>query len=100
LGAQNAGYRFRAENSHRLPTTEKGWYFYHKTKNYVVMQGAGKEGLRMAVKLGGWTGLFFLVEAAVDKNRGKKDMFSSLCAGMSVAGAFSLWSMLLLCSRQ
>lgn len=91
-GAQATGLRFQAENAHRLPTSEKGWYFYHKTKNYSVLQGGIKEGGRMALKLGLWSGLFFMAEAAIDRRRRSRDAASSVCAGMAVAGAFSLWS--------
>lgn len=91
-GASNTGLRFQAENAHRLPTSEKGWYFYHKTKNYAVLQGGIKEGGRMALKLGFWSGLFFMAEAAIDRRRRSRDAASSVCAGMAVAGAFSLWS--------
>lgn len=91
-GASTTGLRFQAENAHRLPTSEKGWYFYHKTKNYAVLQGGIKEGGRMALKLGFWSGLFFMTEAAIDRRRRSRDAASSVCAGMAVAGAFSLWS--------
>lgn len=91
-GAQETGLRFRAENSHRLPTTEKGWYLYHKTKNYQVLLGGFKEAAHMSVKVGLWTGLFFAFESAVDRKRRSQDAVSSVCAGMAVAGAFSLWS--------
>jgi len=92
-GSQMASLRFRAENSHRLPTSQRGWYLYHKTKNYYVMRDAGKEAFRMGGKLGAWVGLFVLTEEAVDRLRWRhEDFASSTVAGLSVAGAFSLWS--------
>lgn len=92
-GSQMASLRFRAENSHRLPTNQRGWYLYHKTKNYYVMRDAGKEAFRMGGRLGGWVGLFMLTEEAVDRLRWKhEDFLSSTVAGMSTAGAFSVWS--------
>ncbi|KAJ7068061.1 hypothetical protein C8F01DRAFT_1116699 [Mycena amicta] len=52
-GARLASLRFLAENAHRPPTTQKGWYYYHKTKNYRVMLG----GLRGGARDGGYLGL-------------------------------------------
>ncbi len=91
-GGKNAGMRFRAENSHRFPTTSTGWYLYHKTKNYHVMLGAIKEGFKMGGKIAFWAGSFFLIEEAVDRVRGSKDFLSTVVAGLSTAGAFSAWS--------
>lgn len=69
-GATMSGLRFRAENAHRLPTSQVGWYLYHKSKNYAALLGGVKEGLRMAARVGLWTGVFFGVEEAVDRLRG------------------------------
>ena len=92
-GGQNAALRFRAENAHRLPTTSKGWYFYHKSKNYKVMYGGIKEGFRMGAKIGFWVGSFFALETIIDNGReGRKDFVSTTGAGLATAGAFSLWS--------
>ena len=88
-GGKTAGMRFRAENAHRFPTTPTGWYLYHKSKNYNVMQGGIKEGLKMGFKLGLWTGSFFVIEEAVDGCRGTKDFLSTVVAGVTVAAAFS-----------
>ncbi|KAJ6599301.1 hypothetical protein DFH09DRAFT_902159 [Mycena vulgaris] len=43
-GARLASLRFLAENAHRTPTTQKGWYYYHKTKNYRVILGRAAGG--------------------------------------------------------
>jgi hypothetical protein len=89
-GAQMSSLRFRAENTHRLPTSTKGWYLYHKTKNYHMMYYGLQEGCRTGLRLATWTGAYFTVEAAVDRLRGeRKDFMSSVVAGLSVAGAFS-----------
>ena len=69
-GGQTSALRFRAENAHRLPTSQVGWYLYHKTKNYNAMLGGIKEGMRMSARIGGWTVVFFAVEEAVDRLRG------------------------------
>ena len=91
-GSKTAGLRFRAENSHRFPTTSAGWYLYHKSKNYHAMLGGIKEGMKMGFKLSFWAGSFFLVEEAVDQLRGTKDFLSTVVAGLSISGAFSAWS--------
>ncbi|KAF2237133.1 hypothetical protein EV356DRAFT_26463 [Viridothelium virens] len=117
-GATLAGLQFRAENAHRLPDTRVGWYLYHKSKNYVAMWGGVKEGVRMAGRVGLWTGLFVVAEEGVDCGRGRmadalgwrrrsrtrtkgegegegggmRDFLSSVVAGLSTAGAFSLWN--------
>ena len=91
-GSKTAGLRFRAENSHRFPTTSTGWYLYHKSKNYHAMLGGIKEGMKMGLKISFWTGSFFLVEEAVDRLRGTKDFLSAVVAGLSISGGFSAWS--------
>lgn len=109
-GAQTAALRFRAENSHRLPNNERGWYLYHKTKNYYVIVQSAKEGFRMAKKIGIWTAVFFGIEEIVDRGRvgrayiqrdadgnwknqrRRKDFISTVTAGMVTSAAFSLWS--------
>lgn len=92
-GGKTAGMRFRAENSHRFPTTPTGWYLYHKSKNYHIMLGGLKEGAKMGSKIAFWTGGFFVIEEAIDRIRGTKDFLSTAVASLSVAGGFSAWSM-------
>jgi hypothetical protein len=94
-GGRDAGLRFRAENAHRLPTSEKGWYFYHKSKNYHTLLGGTKEGGKMGAKLALWVGAFVTMEEAVDQWRGagkRKDFLSSMTAGLGTSGLFSLWN--------
>ncbi|SNX83201.1 uncharacterized protein MEPE_01907 [Melanopsichium pennsylvanicum] len=66
---KRAGLVFMAENAHRLPDTVQGWYFYSKTKNYKVLLGAAKGGLRQGVRLGIWTTGFCLVERFAELTR-------------------------------
>ncbi|KAJ7638600.1 hypothetical protein FB45DRAFT_740467 [Roridomyces roridus] len=60
-GARLASLRFLAENAHRTPHTQKGWYYYHKTKNYRVilgaLRGATRDGLYLGTVTAGWVGL-------------------------------------------
>lgn len=94
-GSKRASLVFRAENAHRLPTSQKGWYFYHKSKNYNGMLGGAKEGAKMAFKTSIWVAGFITMEDAVYQWRGaggQRDCFSSLTAGLTTAGLFSLWN--------
>lgn len=59
---KRAGVVFMAENAHRLPDTVQGWYFYSKTKNYRVILGAVKGGLKQGTRLGLWVTAFCLAE--------------------------------------
>lgn len=90
-GGQMAQLRFRAEHAHKMPDTTTGWYFYHKSKNYHAMQGGIREGFRMGAKTGFWSFVALGLESTVDRYRGSSDMFSTIVATLSVAGAFSLW---------
>ncbi|KAJ6539121.1 hypothetical protein B0H19DRAFT_1078301 [Mycena capillaripes] len=60
-GARLASLRFLAENAHRMPRTQKGWYYYHKTKNYRValgaLRGAARDGGYLGAATLGWVGL-------------------------------------------
>lgn len=91
-GSKTAGLRFRAENSHRFPTTQTGWYLYHKSKNYHIMLGGIKEWLKMGATIAFWGGGFFLIEEAVDYTRKRKDFLSTVVAGLAISGGFSAWS--------
>ncbi|KEQ66086.1 uncharacterized protein M437DRAFT_40953 [Aureobasidium melanogenum CBS 110374] len=91
-GGQLSGLRFRAENAHRLPTSQVGWYLYHKSKNYHIMLGGIKEGFRMGARLSFWTAIFFVFEEAVDRFRGARDFMSTVIAAMGTAGGFSAWN--------
>ncbi len=109
LGATTGGRvhadRFRAENAHRFPTTQAGWYLYHRTKGYVSTVGAVKQGVGFGLQLGIWVGVFCGIEEGVDRLRGRvvgrwkredweegvktqRDVGSTLVAGTSVAGLY------------
>ncbi|KEQ88813.1 hypothetical protein M438DRAFT_311487 [Aureobasidium pullulans EXF-150] len=94
-GGQIAGLRFRAENAHRLPSSQVGWYLYHKSKNYHIMLGGIKEGFKMGGRLSFWTAIFFVFEEAVDRFRGvwvQRDFMSTVVAALGTAGGFSAWN--------
>jgi hypothetical protein len=91
-GGQTAQLRFRAEHAHKMPDSTAGWYLYHKSKNYHVMQGGIREGFRMAARTGIWSFMALSLESTVDRCRGTTDLFSTIIASLTVAGGFSLWS--------
>jgi hypothetical protein len=97
-----AGYRYRAENAHRLPTTEVGWYLYQKSKGYHQTVGGFKEGVKFGSICTGWALLFMATEEAIDLSRarifargdddvatGQRDVASTVVAAMSMSGIYS-----------
>lgn len=95
-GGKKAAYQFRAENAHRFPTSSTGWFQYHKTKNYTAIVGAVKEGTKMGMKLGAGAFAFCLFEETVDYARNdRRDFLSTVTAGLSFSGVYSLLGTLL-----
>lgn len=92
LGGRQSGLQYLAENAHKLPTTVQGWYFYHKTKNYRIMLGGVKRGIRFAGKTGGLCLMYGALEAALDDVRGEADMINSVTAGVITGTVFSALS--------
>ncbi|KAL8675192.1 MAG: hypothetical protein Q9168_000445 [Polycauliona sp. 1 TL-2023] len=89
-GSKTAALRFRAENSHRFPTTSTGWYQYHKSKNYVCIFEGVKAGFRLGARLAGWAASFFYLEEVVDDFRNRRDFLSTAVASLTVSGIFSI----------
>ena len=118
--ARLASLRFRAENAHRLPISQPGWYLYHKSKNYYKLKHGITAGLRSGFYLAAWASVFFLVEESMDVFRGtwragrsftemegvseldikkvdkgvqrSRDFLSSTVAGMVTGGLWSAWN--------
>jgi hypothetical protein len=95
-GYQMADLRFRAENAHRMPKSEKGWFFYHRSKtHYSVLAG-----MKLSAKTGSvfalMSGMFLILEDQLDNIRGgqSKDCISTTIAGTMAGGLYSLASML------
>ncbi|RAR02600.1 hypothetical protein DDE82_005688 [Stemphylium lycopersici] len=123
LGSLNAGHmaslRFRAENAHRLPISNPGWYLYHKSKNYYKWRYGIVDGLKKGTYIAAWSSVFFVVEESLDVFRGtwragrtmeemegvdeldlrrvdrgvdgSRDCVSSALAGMVTGGLWSAW---------
>jgi len=85
-------HQFLAENSHRLPTSEAGWYLYHRAKNYHVAWKGFKGGWKLAFVGGACTYLYAYVEEMWDKHArlGNPDASSSLVAGTVTGGVYAL----------
>ena len=93
-GSKKAGLVFRAENAHRFPTSSTGWFQYHKTKNYIGVVGGAKDGAKMGFKLGAGALAFCLFEETVDYARhDERDFLSTVTAGLSFSGIYSLLGM-------
>ena len=96
-GTKMAAYRFRAENAHRYPTSAKGWYQYHRNKNYAVIVGGVAEGVKVGLKLGTAALAFCLFEETVDQVRhDRRDFLSTVTAGLSLSGIYSMLGKLIL----
>lgn len=79
-GWTEASMKYLAANSHRLPTTYNGWFFYHKRKTYYCTKNAMGNAFRNGVKIGGFVGTIFSIEAIFDEIRGEKDFVNTMMA--------------------
>jgi hypothetical protein len=92
-GASRAGLQFRAENAHRQPKTQNGWYYYHRAKNYKMVLAAFRSGTWNALQLGGLVGVYTGTEAGIDFLRASPmyhDFLSSMASGVTTAAVASL----------
>jgi hypothetical protein len=93
-----AALRFRAENAHRLPRSEKNWFYYHRAKSLYALKEAIPYGTKLGLRMAPWAMGFLLMEQGVDHARGgsSKDFLSTIMASISIAGLYSVWSMFFL----
>src|SRR6201996_5734438 len=96
-GFQVADLRFRAENAHRMPKSEKGWFFYHRSKTHYSVLAGMKMSARTGVVFSLMSGMFLTLEDQFDNIRGgqSKDCISTIMAGTISGGLYSLASTLL-----
>ncbi|KAK6456553.1 uncharacterized protein RJT20DRAFT_45554 [Scheffersomyces xylosifermentans] len=89
-GVKRASLRYLTENSHRLPKTVGGWYFYHKKKNYVMIIDGVKTGVKQALKystsVGGFFGLEWIIDNYVRCN--STDFLNTTAAATIYSGLF------------
>ncbi|RMZ86356.1 hypothetical protein DV736_g6416, partial [Chaetothyriales sp. CBS 134916] len=96
-GGQLHADRYRAENAHRYPTTQAGWYLYQRSKNYHMMLGICSAGVRSGAVLSLWAAGFMATEEGIDQLRarllhradGQRDFLSTVIAALAVAGVHS-----------
>ncbi|CAG8623632.1 7458_t:CDS:1 [Ambispora leptoticha] len=88
-GSKRSGLQYRAENAHKLPTTKGGWYFYHKRKNYKMLLGGFKRGVRYAFFTGSLCFSFVGLEAVLDRLSGETNVLNTVAAGVGTALWFS-----------
>jgi hypothetical protein len=92
VGGYNGGrlrrLQFLAENSHRLPSTKAGWYFYLRERNFQVLKKAGAAGVRMGAKWGAVLGGFAAVETMVDVVRAGTSSVDPSRANLEAGGDF------------
>ncbi|KAK9237585.1 hypothetical protein V1525DRAFT_403600 [Lipomyces kononenkoae] len=84
-GSKVGGLKYLAENSHRLPGTVQGWYFYHKQKNYIILKDGMIESFKFGVRSIAFVSTMFGIEALLDWVRGQID-FMNTVAGASAVG--------------
>jgi hypothetical protein len=86
-----AAHQFLAENSHRLPTSDAGWYLYHRAKNYRVLWRGFTGGIKYGLAGGACAFVYGFTEEAWDQGvrGGKVDAIGSVVAGTTVAGVFA-----------
>jgi hypothetical protein len=89
IGGRQAGLQYLAENAHRLPRTKDGWYFYHKTKNYRVLLGGIRQGMRQAGRMGTVCLVYSGLEGIMDRLRDQVSPIHSTLAGIITAGLFA-----------
>lgn len=104
VGGRKAADRYRAMNAHRLPSTQAGWYLYHRSKSYHTTLGAVKEGVRFGGVLSVWATMFMLAEEGLDHARGRlfakrneevalgqRDALDTMLAALMTAGLYTRW---------
>lgn len=94
IRGRQTGLQFTAENWHRKPTTQRGWYLYHRNKNYNIAWGAIKGGFGHALKFGLFLGGFFGADIAIDMWRQKTAWWHGMLAGTACGLLFAVTSKL------
>lgn len=92
-GFNAASLRFTAENAHRRPSSQKNWYFYHRSKQQYSTLAGMKLAARTGLVFSLTTGIYFIIEDQFDSMRGgEKDAVNSVMAGTVTGGLYSLAS--------
>ncbi|ETN46822.1 uncharacterized protein HMPREF1541_01011 [Cyphellophora europaea CBS 101466] len=104
LGRRKAADRYRAMNAHRVPSTQAGWYLYHRSKSYHAAVGGVKEGVKFGGIVSIWASMFMLAEEGLDQARGRlfarrddeialgqRDALDTVLAALMTAGLYTRW---------
>ena len=82
--------QYTVEHAHAKPSTQQGWYIYHRRKNFVLLWQFLKQGGYYGGKFGAWMGLFFGVDVALDVVRRQRiEWWHGPVAGLTVTGLFN-----------
>ncbi|KAJ3396325.1 hypothetical protein HDU92_003384 [Lobulomyces angularis] len=98
VGGSQRATQFLAENAHRLPKLQAGWYFYHKHKQFEVIHAGMKGGMKYALKFGSIGLGFSLAETfcqkflfkSFEKENSNLAWLNGLGGGVLAAFGFSL----------
>lgn len=66
IGGRARARQFLAENAHVLPKTRKGWYHYHRHKNYAVALAFARSGVTYGAQISAVAALFCGVATGVE----------------------------------
>ncbi|TPX44263.1 hypothetical protein SeMB42_g04400 [Synchytrium endobioticum] len=91
LAGRHRRLQFLAENAHRQPKTTKGWYMYHKYKNYETIHAGTGGGVRYGIKFGLIAAGFTLSEQIMEKYvAGGESWLCSSASGVWTGVGFAL----------
>lgn len=82
ISAKHQSRIFFAENLHRQPRMKIGWYYYHKHKNYAMIDAGIRGGLKGALKFGGMFMGFAMIESGLERLMGKESGWCAVGAGV------------------
>ncbi len=102
IGLVVGGYRsslsrakqFTVENFHLLPTSKRGWYMYHRYKNYSVIKSFIQNGIKSGLRLSSWTLLYCVADGFFISMNGEH-VVNGAFAGLSTGSLFCLTRILL-----
>ena len=85
-GGQNRGAAFLAENAHRLPKTNLGFYNFQKQRNNQMVRAAAESGARYGLRFGALLGVYGLGEYCTEVFVTKKESWLGPFVGGLLCG--------------
>ncbi|KAJ1529037.1 hypothetical protein HK096_009602, partial [Nowakowskiella sp. JEL0078] len=80
MAGSKRSLQFMAENAHRFPVTNRGWYFYHKHKNYEVIDAGFRGAFRQGARFAPMALLFCLNEQIFETLTGRESFINTMGA--------------------